>query len=347
MRHRIATLALLLTAGSAWAEVPPRTRVGQTLAVPDVDFERGQVFYVLPGQDTQIALKSSAPLQRTVLTTSRAVGYVVATFDPEDAEQPISGGALRLPVASLASDSPSLDDQLRGEDYFHAAEYPEITFELVRATGAEKLASDDQDVFPYRLKLAGRLTARGVTREVEMAAEVRFLLTNFSTFARAVGDLITIAGRFEVDPADFGWELPRGAAGLVAPSLEVDVFLLGSTRSPENNLDPNLDVERWLAGERYLTLARDFDDVEAAATAGAELLARYRDDASALNRLARVILGEPGLRSRDLGLARRLAQRARELDAESGETAETLALLAAALGESAPGSETSDATRKE
>ncbi len=323
----------ILVSGAATAEAPPRTAVGQTLAVPEADFERGQVFYLLPGQDTQIALTSTASLQRTILTTSRAVGYVVATFDPEDAEKPILGVALRLPVASFTSDSPALDGQLPGEGWFHAAEHPEITFELTAARGAEKLDSDDQDVFPYRVKLAGKLTARGVTREVEMEAEVRFLLTNFSTFARSVGDLITIAGRFEVNAADFGWELPRGAAGLVSPALGVDVFLLGSTRSPENNLDPNLDVERWLAGERYLTLARDFGDAEAAAVAGAELLAKYRDDAPALNSLARLVLGEPGPRDRDLGLARRLAERARELDSEGEETAETLALLAAALGQ--------------
>ncbi len=334
MPYRIAlALLVLIAAGVATAEVPPRTPVGQTLAVSDADFDRGQIFYLLPGQDTQIALTSPAPLQRTILTTSRAVGYVVATFDPEDSEKPILGVALRVPAASFASDSPATDGQLRGEGYFHAAEHSEIVFELTAATGAEKLASDDPDVFPYRMKLAGKLTALGVSREVEMAAEVRFLLTNFSTFARSVGDLITIAGRFEVNAADFGWELPRGAAGLVSATLGVDVFLLGSTRSPENTLDPNLDVERWLAEQGYLTLARDFDDAEAAAAAGAELLAKYRDDASALNSLARLVLTAPGLANRDLKLARQLAGRARELDAEGEETAEVQALLAAAIGE--------------
>ncbi len=332
-RQRTRALVLfLLFAGAAVAEVPPRTEVGQALAVPDADFERGQIFYLLPGQDTQLALISTAPLQRTIVTTSRAIGYVVATFDPEDAEKPILGGALRVPVASLASDSPSLDGQLWAESYFHGAEHPEITFELTGASGAEKSAGDEKDVFSYRVKLTGKLTARGVIREVEMAAEVRFLLTNFSTFARSVGDLITIQGSFEVAPTDFGWELPRGAAGLIAPALEVDVFLLGSTRSPENNLDPNLDAERWLAEQRYLTLARDLRDASAASAAGGEFLVKYRDDVAALGSLARIILGEPGLPSRDLGLASQLVKRAQALDPDGEETAETLKLLSAAMG---------------
>ena len=330
--QRIPVLPMLAfwVAGVAGAEVPPRTGVGQSLAVPDADFERGQIYYLLPGQDTQLALTSTAPLQRVIVTTSRAVGYVVATFDPEDAEKPILGGALRVPVASLASDSPALDGQLGGESYFHGAEHPEVTFELTGATGAERLAGDDEEVFSYRVKLAGRLTARGVTREVEMDTEVRFRLTTFATFPRAVGDLITLAGRFEIDPADFGWEMPRGAAGLIAPTLEVDVFLLGSTRSPENPLDPNLDLERWSAEQRYLTRGRDFRDAEAAAALGGELLAKYRDDVAALNSLARLILNEPGLPRRDLGLVRQLAERARELDPEGEETAEIFELLTAA-----------------
>lgn len=324
-------LSLALVASAAAAEVPPRTAVGQTLVVPDADFERGQIFYLLPGQDTQLALSSTAPLQRTIVTTSRAVGYVVATFDPEDTEQPILGGGLRVPVASFGSDSPALDGRLWGEDYFLGAEHPELTFELTGVSDVEKSASEDKDIFPFSMRLKGKLTARGVSRDVEMAAEVRFLLTNFSTFARSVGDLITIAGSFEVAPADFGWELPRGAAGLIAPSLEVDVFLLGSTRSPENFLNPNIDAERLLAERRYLTQARDFRDAQAAAAIGSELLAKYRDDAAALTSLARVILTDAGLPNRDLGLASQLIQRARELDPEGEETVAVSELLAAVL----------------
>lgn len=321
---------LILATGAVWAEVPPRSQIGQTLAVPDADFDRGQIFYILPGQDTQLALTSVGPLQRMIITTSRGVGYVVATFDPEDSEKPILGGALRVPVASLASDSPAIDGLLRGENGLHEAEHSEITFELTGATEVEKLASEDEDVFPYDMKLSGKLTVRGVTKDVEMVAEVRFMLTNWTTFARSVGDLITIAGRFEVKPADFGWEPSRG--DLTAESLSVDVFLLGSTRSPENNLNPNLDLERWRAERRYLTQALDFNDSEAASAVGGEFLTKYGDDASALNSLARLILEAPGLRTRDLGLASRLVQRAQKLDAEGEETAETLALLEAAMG---------------
>lgn len=321
-----------LVAVAASAEVPARTRAGQTLAVPDADFERGQIFYVLPGEDTQLAVTSTTPLQRTILTASRAVGYVVATFDPEESAKPILGAALRLPAAALTSGSSTVDAQLRDPKYLDAAGHPEVTFELTGTGGVEQLPSDDQNVFAYKMVLKGRLTALGVPREVEMPGSVRFLLTTFETFARSVGDLLTIHGSFEVKPADFGWEVPEEAAGRLAPTLTVDVFLLGSTTSPEKNLDPNVDLERWLAERRYLTLARDLGDAEAAAAYGEEYLAKYEGDAAALDGLARVILDQPGGR-RDLALARRLAERAREQGAEDAAVAETLARLAALRGD--------------
>ncbi len=317
-------------ASAAAGEVPVRTPAGQTLEVPEADFERGQIFYLLPGEDTQVAVTSTTPLMRTILTASRAVGYAVATFDPEESDQPILGVALRLPAVGLTSASSSVDGHLRDPKYLDTAAHPEVVFELAGAGKVERLASDDENVFAYRMVLKGRLTALGVTREIEMPAEVRFLLTTFETFARSVGDLLTIKGSFEVKPADFGWEMPQEAAGLVAPALAVDVFLLGSTMSPEKNLDPNVDSERWLAERRYLTLARDLGDAEGAAAYGGEYLAKYRDDDAALAGLARLILDEPGIGRRDLGLARRLLERAGELDAD---VAENLARLAELRGD--------------
>ncbi len=331
-RSLMAVWALAALAGSASAEVPARTHVGQTLLVADAEFDRGQIFYLHPGQDTQVAVTSVAALQRTILTSSRAVGYVVGTFDPEDSEQPILGGALRLPVASLASGSPATDETLKGEDYLHIAEHPEVTFELTETKDVERLPSDDDDVFPFRMKLLGRLTVRGATREIEMPAEVSFLLTNFDTFARTAGDLVRIHGSFELSPADFDWEMPPGAAGLVAAKLNVDVFLVGSTLSPEKNLDPEVDQEQWLAEQRYLTLARDLSDSEAAAEHGEQFLAKYRDDAEALDALARTILDSPGLPNRDLALARQLVERAGELAGDAA-ISETRSRLAATRGD--------------
>ncbi len=324
---------LVVTAGVALAEVPPRINAGMTLEVPDADFDRGQVFYVHPRADTQIAITSTASLQRVVLTTSRAVGFVIGTFDPEDSSQPILGGALRVPVATFKTGSPSADARWTGDGFLDRSAHPEILFELTGASDVERRPSDDDDVFSFRAKLTGKLTVLGNTREIEMPAEIRFLLTNFETFTRTAGDLVIVEGSFEVTPADFGWEPPPRTARLVASNLTVDVYFVGSTRSPERTSLPDVNLEARASRLRYLTLAGDLADAEAAATHGEAYLAEYQEDAELLDLLARLILEDSGLANRDLALAGRLVKRARELDAESESLAETLSLLAAARGD--------------
>ncbi len=338
MRNRTRCLiagciSLWLVATPALAEVPPRTHAGQTLQVSEEDLDRGQIFHLLPGEETQIAVTSRAPLKNTVLTSSRAVGYLVGTFDPEDSKQPLLGGALRVPVVTFGSGSPATDRTFRGEDYLDAATHPEMTFEVTSAKDVVRESSDDKDVFLFSLKLEGRLTVRGVTHEVESEAEIHYRLTNFGTFARTAGDLLTLSTRFEVRAEDFDWEVPQADRALVAESFTVHVFLTGSTRSPESSFDPDIDMTRWLSEQRYLTLARDLADADAAAEHGDAYSGKYRDDAAALNSLALAILNTPGLAQRDLSLVRRLVDRAKEIGAEGVDIADTESRLATLRGD--------------
>lgn len=329
----LAALLAGLLAGPASAAVPPRTHAGQTLEVPEAELDRGQIFYLLPGEETQVAVTSRAPLKRSVLTSSRAVGFLVGTFDPEDSERPLLGAALRVPAVSLESGSAATDGTFHGEGYLNAASHPEITFELTGTDAVSRVAVDEKDVFAFRMKLRGRLTVRGVAREIEAPADVRFWITNFETFNRAVGDLVTLSTSFELAPGEFGWEMPPSDRLLVAERLQVEVFLTGSTRTPDSTWDPEADLQRVLSRQRYLTLARDLEDAEAATEHGKAYLEEYRDDAGALNDLARSILQTPGLAPRDLGLARRLVERANKAGAEGVDLADTESQLAELRGD--------------
>jgi len=65
-------------------------------------------------------------------------------------------------TASVDTREPQRDDHLRSPDFFDAANHPELTF---RSTSIEP---EDEDSF----KITGELTINGVTREVELDAEV-------------------------------------------------------------------------------------------------------------------------------------------------------------------------------
>jgi polyisoprenoid-binding protein YceI len=78
---------------------------------------------------------------------------------PADGRAPIASGT--VDVASVDTKVAMRDDDLRSEAFFDADRYPQITFE---GTSLTALGSSDYE-------LRGRLTMRGVTREITLAVE--------------------------------------------------------------------------------------------------------------------------------------------------------------------------------
>jgi polyisoprenoid-binding protein YceI len=64
-------------------------------------------------------------------------------------------------VASITTKNADRDAHLQAEDFFHAAQYPKLTFE---STSVKKIDSEN-------LKVTGNLTLRGVTKPVELDVE--------------------------------------------------------------------------------------------------------------------------------------------------------------------------------
>lgn len=64
-------------------------------------------------------------------------------------------------VASITTKNEQRDQHLQAEDFFHAAQFPKITFV---STGVQKVDSENY-------KVTGELTMRGVTKPVELAVE--------------------------------------------------------------------------------------------------------------------------------------------------------------------------------
>jgi polyisoprenoid-binding protein YceI len=64
-------------------------------------------------------------------------------------------------VASITTKNEQRDQHLQAEDFFHAAQYPKLTFV---STGVKKIDNET-------LKITGNLTMRGVTKPVELDVE--------------------------------------------------------------------------------------------------------------------------------------------------------------------------------
>ena len=116
----------------------------------------------------------------------------------DEADLANSGVELRIKAASLESGFDQRDQHLRSADFFNVDEYPEITFRTKRI---ERNGSEQT------FRVAGDLTIRAVTREVEFDLEAAGPIED-----PWGGTRIAISGEAVVDRRDFGleWNMPLG-----------------------------------------------------------------------------------------------------------------------------------------
>ena len=109
---------------------------------------------------------------------SRFAGDV--TVDPADFKT--ARVTVSVEAASLDTGIARRDRHLRSEDFFQVEKFPAITFESLRVEGAGR-----------RLLVVGRLTLRGVTREVRVPVDVS-----------VAGNRLEARGQFDVKRTDHG-----------------------------------------------------------------------------------------------------------------------------------------------
>jgi polyisoprenoid-binding protein YceI len=109
-------------------------------------------------------------------TAQIAQGQGTLKFDAMDPAR--ASLEVTLPLASLITGVPDLDEHLKSQDFFDVARYPQASF---RSTRIEKGMGDD------RFKVNGNLTLHGVTRPVVLDAILLKLGTNPRTQVETVG----------------------------------------------------------------------------------------------------------------------------------------------------------------
>jgi len=302
-------IAPTATAGD---DVPARSIAGQTLQVPEEQLDLGEVYHVVPGPGTQLAWTHDAPLVRVLAICNRAVGYFVTPFDIEPDKSPVLAGALRIPVASLKTGRQQYDGEFHGPRALNAGEYPEITLRLQETRNA-KLTADKDGRRSFTLDAVGELTVRDKTIRVSFPLQVQLVPFTWQTMRVDIGDLLIVRGEISVKTADLGFDTTASNKDFLAETATLDLCLMCSTVSPENNLDPAIKDEHSREQMRFFTLLRDFNDPEKGYKVGRAYMRTIWDDAQALNRLAQATLTEEDIQTRDLAFILRAARRANEL----------------------------------
>ena len=171
------------------------------VAMPGARAGAGPVRFRIQPDDSQLTFKATSLLQNADGKFHRFSGDVFV--DPDD----LTTARLMVSVdaASIDTRIAKRDNHLRDEDFFYVARFPTITFESFRV-----------DPGP-RPTVVGRLTLRGVTREVAVPVDLELTPTslvtrgeftikrtdygiNYQSFLNPVGDAVRVSFVFRGRP---------------------------------------------------------------------------------------------------------------------------------------------------
>ena len=146
-----------------------------------------------------------------------------AEFDPVD----LANAAVEVTIdaTTLNTREPKRDADLRSANFFEVDKYPTITFRSKRVEAAG----------PGKLKIAGDLTIRGITREVALDVEGPTPEVNMRGTAR-----IGAAATMKLNRKDFGmtWNRTLDSGGVVVGdevTVTLDVEMIKRSTRPAAN----------------------------------------------------------------------------------------------------------------
>ena len=164
-----------------------------------------------------VVFKTDAVLESINGTANGISGTVM--FDPEDPGA--TAGKIILAANTLHVGNPMMKQHLHSEMWMDVAKFPEITFQLVNL---KNLKMDGNVTTASAL---GKLTIKGVTREMEAPVKLTFLKGKLKQRSGKEGDLLVVRSNFTVKRSDFGINAGNGE-DRVSNEIELSLSVAGS-----------------------------------------------------------------------------------------------------------------------
>jgi len=166
-----------------------------------------------------VVFRLDAPLESISGSATGISGKVV--FDP--ANPAATWGRLVVAAETLHVPNPVMKQHLHSAQWMDVAKYPEIVFE---SAGLEDVQGKGEEV---TARVRGRLTIRGVTREVVVPVRLTYLKDKLGARSNGQmqGDLLVIRSQFTIRRSDFGIN-PAAPQDKVADEIELTFSLAGA-----------------------------------------------------------------------------------------------------------------------
>lgn len=163
-----------------------------------------------------------APLESITGTATGISGTV--TFDP--ANPAATTGRIELDAKSLTVGNPVMGEHLRGENWLDVAKFPTITFEALSLTNVRQQGA------AVTADVKGRLTVRGVTKDVQVPVSLTHLPDRLGARVndpKVKGDLLVLRAAFSINRGDYGIQ-PGKNTDKVAETIQLSLSIAGAAR---------------------------------------------------------------------------------------------------------------------
>ena len=164
-----------------------------------------------------VVFKTDALLESINGTASGISGTVM--FDPENPSA--TAGKIIVAANSLHVGNPTMKEHLHSDMWMNAAKFPEITFEL---TGLKNVKTDGNVT---TADAAGKLTIKGVTKEMMTPVKLTYLKDKLKQRSGKEGDLLVVRSNFTIKRSDFGINAGRGE-DKVSDQIELNLSVAGT-----------------------------------------------------------------------------------------------------------------------
>jgi polyisoprenoid-binding protein YceI len=142
------------------------------------------------------------------------------TYDPDKPEA--LSGKIVVDAKSLSVPNPMMQEHLHGGQWMDVAKFPEISFEAVKVANVKR--TDNK----VTADVTGKMTLRGVTRELTVPVSFTYLKDMLATRGGGKeGDLLVVRASFNVKRADFGIN-PGAPTDKVAEEIALTLSLAGA-----------------------------------------------------------------------------------------------------------------------
>lgn len=169
---------------------------------------------------------SDAPLEKIVAQSHFISGWF--EVDPQNLKAGAKGD-LEVDVRAFEMGPESRQAKLR-ETVLASQEHPGAFFKIDSLHDASVNAMVSGRV--VTAVVGGSLTVRGIVRRQQIPIKATYFTQSEWTKKRLSGNLLKVAGNFDVVLNDLKFSIPEALSGLLAPVLKVSVDIVGTDQLP-------------------------------------------------------------------------------------------------------------------